>query len=161
MKKSIFVLGIMGAISTSMIAKDFNYDLSIGLSQLNIVNGDDGANLSLGYGVTRQLDSKVLLGVAIGLEHANAGDDNIVGISSDLKIGYHLLKSVNIYALGGYRIQNFYETSSYGFGYGAGVEYLFEKNIAIALEHKTYAMKSKNRVDYDFSTLGFKLEYIF
>lgn len=71
------------------------------------------------------------------------------------------MKSVNIYTLGGYRIQNFDETSSYGFGYGAGIEYLFEKNIAIALEHKTYAMKSKNRVDYDFSTVGLKLEYIF
>lgn len=86
MKKSIFILGIMGAISTGMVAKDFNYDLSMGLSRLNIVNGDDGANLSLGYGVTRQFDNQVLLGVSIGLEHANAGDDNIIGISSDLKI---------------------------------------------------------------------------
>lgn len=159
--KRVLMGCLIAGLSTSMMAKDFKSDLSIGLSQLSIIDGEDGANLSLGYGVTKQFDNKMIMGVSIGVEYANAGDYNIFGISGDLKVGYQLLDSVNVYTLGGYRIQNFDDTSSYGFGYGAGVEYLFTNNISAALEYKTYVMTCNNRSDYDFNTVGVKLKYIF
>ena len=157
--KRVLMGCLIAGLSTSMMAKDFESDLSIGLSQLKIKDGEDGANLSLGYGVTKQFDNKMLMGVAIGVEYANAGDYNIFGLSGDLKVGYHLFDSLNVYALGGYRIQNFDETTSYGFGYGAGVEYLWTQTISTAVEYKTYSMVSNNRGDYDFNVVGLRLKY--
>lgn len=82
-------------------------------------------------------------------------------MGGDLKLGYNVWDKLNIYAIGGYKIQDLDGIEGYGFGYGAGVEYPVIEHIVMAVEYKTYRMSGRNYKDYDYDTVGLILKYRF
>lgn len=160
-KLSLIGCVVAGLLSTSAMAKDFDYDIHVGVSNMDIKDGDNGANYTIGYGVTKTFDNKVVAGVSFDLDYANVGSTDIYGVGADLKLGYNVYKDVNVYALGGYKIQSVEGDSAYGFGYGAGIDYAVTRNIVAAVEYKTYDMSASNFEDYKYQTLGASLKYRF
>lgn len=150
-----------GLSSMPMMARDFYYDIHAGIAQLNIKDGDEGAVYNLGYGVTKTFDNRVVFGVAFDLDAGKIESKSIYGLSGDLKLGYNVWDKLNIYAIGGYKIQDLDGVDGYGFGYGAGVEYSITEHIVTAIEYKTYHMDGRNYKDYDYDTVGLILKYRF
>lgn len=148
-------------LSTSMMAQDFYYDIHAGVAQLSIKDGDEGAIYNIGYGVTRTFDNNIVFGVAFDVDDGKIGNTTIYGLSGDLKLGYNVWDKLNIYAIGGYKIQDSEGVESYGFGYGAGMEYPIYQNIIAAVEYKTYSMSGRDYRDYDFETIRLNIKYRF
>lgn len=95
------------------------------------------------------------------METASISDTHIYGLNGDLKLGYNVWDKLNVYAIGGYKLQDLDGTSGYGLGYGAGMEYPITQHIITAIEYKTYHMSRSDYKDYDFDTIGLNLKYRF
>ena len=152
---------LAGLSSMPMMARDFYYDIHAGVAQLSIKDGDEGSIYTIGYGVTKTFDNSVVFGVAFDLDAGNIESKKIYGLGGDLKLGYNVWDKLNIYAIGGYKIQDLNGVEGYGFGYGAGVEYSVTEHIVTAVEYKTYHMSGRNYKDYDYDTVGLILKYRF
>lgn len=152
---------MVAGLSTSMVAQDFDYDIHLGVLNFNMKDGDKGANFNIGYGVTKKFESGIIMGVSGDLEYTRIQRQGVYSLGGDLKLGYNVWDKLNLYAIGGYKIQNIDDTTGYGFGYGAGIEYPITQRVWASFEYKTYAMTCSDRNDYDFSTAGFKLKYTF
>ncbi len=161
LSQCILIASLLGGLSTTVIAKSFDYDIHLGISSYDGHAEYKGTNFNLGYGVTKIFDNNVLFGVTVDSEYTSIKEKEIYSLSGDLRVGYNVLKKLNVYAIGGYKIETMEDITGYGFGYGIGLEYPITQHSAVAVEYKTYAMTSKNRSDYDVTIAGIKFKYLF
>lgn len=159
--KLVVIASLLGSLVTTLMAKGFDYDIHLGLSNYESNDGNKGANFNIGYGITKVFDNNTLMGVTVDSEYASIKEKEIYSLSGDFKAGHNFWKKLNVYAIGGYKIQTIDAITGYGFGYGGGIEYLFNDHMMAALEYKTYAMISKHAGDYDVTIVGIKLKYLF
>ena len=160
MKKIVCLASLAALLALNSYAKDYGEDIHGGISHASI-DGEHKAAYNLGYGVTKVLDNKVLLGVAFDGEYANLSDGSLWGAATDFKLGYNVWDKLNAYGMVGAKLQSVDGNSGYGLGYGLGVDYPLTHKIKAAVEYKNYNLNGSNISDYDYKTLGLNLKYSF
>lgn len=113
----------------------------------------------IGYGVSGYFDSGIILGVDFNFGAANTAKEITYNYGADMKVGFSSIKNASVYAIGSAMSQSYANTTGYGFGGGAGMEYRFNA-FATAVEYKSYSMTTKVG-DYDFDSTQLKVKYIF
>ncbi len=160
MKKILYVVSIAALIALDSYSKDYGEDIHGGVSRLSL-EGEHKPIFNLGYGITKSLDNKVILGVSFDGEYASLAEGSLVGAGTDLKVGYNVWDKMNAYGLVGAKFQSIDSNSGYGLGYGFGVDYPITRTISAAVEYKSYNMNASNTQDYDSKTVGLNLKYGF
>lgn len=158
-KIKIFLILI---ISLKAFAGVTNLDLRCGVASANIKN-ETKTMYSIGYEVVHIFDNRVVFGAGIDFDYANLNEGYVMGYGADFKLGYNIYKTLNLYALGSAKKQNFEsDFNGYGFGYGGGVDFKISRNLGAAMEYKTYSMKTESLSgDYDFDIFSFSMKYLF
>ena len=160
MKKVICLASLAALLALNGYAKDYGEDIHGGLSYVS-VDGDHKGAYTLGYGITKMLDNKMLFGVSFDGDYVNLSDGSLWGAGTDFKLGYNVWEKMNAYGILGAKLQSVDGNSGYGLGYGVGVDYPLTHTIKAALEYKSYNMNASNIPDYDYRTFGLNLKYAF
>jgi opacity protein-like surface antigen len=121
--------------------------------------GEKATGAAISWGFEKTLESKIYTSITFDIDYADIKNEALVGYSGNLKLGYSLLKDLNIYAIGS-ALQQSYTTTAYGFRYGGGVSYDITKSIGLQAEYKTHAMTA-NSYEYDYSIATAGLKYSF
>ncbi|MEV9527052.1 outer membrane beta-barrel protein [Aliarcobacter butzleri] len=144
-------------------------DIHVGASSVDAGRYGSGIEYSIGYGWDNR-DKQTngtgfYWGGSFDLGMAQLDTEDLTNFSFDLKLGYSPVKDLAVYAIGSGAIQGIEDTNSYGFGYGAGVDYKISDSFAVAAEYKTYTMTPDINgyagVDYDYDKIGVNLKYVF
>lgn len=159
-KVLLFAVLFVTLVTIDSYAKDYVEDIHGGISRATI-DGEHKAAFDIGYGITKTLDNKVLLGVAFNGEYSNLTDGAMYGAGTDFKLGYNVWNKMNAYGILGAKLQSVDGNAGYGLGYGLGLDYPITRAISAAVEYKSYNMNASNIPDYDYKTLGLNLKYAF
>jgi len=160
MKKVLCLVSMAAVFALSSYAKDYGEDVYGSISNASI-DGEHKAAYTLGYGITKKLDNKMLLGVSFSGEYANLSDGSLWGAGTDFKLGYNVWEKLNTYGIVGAKLQSVDGNAGTGLGYGLGLDYPITRAISAAVEYKIYNMNANNIPDYDYKTLGLNLKYAF
>ena len=143
-------------------------DLHIGVNSIDVDNFGSGIEYSIGWGAdSRNIkkDTNFYYGANFDFGIAQVDVEDLLNYTFDLKVGYLITKEFSIYAIGTGAIQDTNNYESYGFGYGAGLDYKISDSFALSSEYKTYTMTPNiNGVagaDYDYKKVGINLKYLF
>lgn len=126
----------------------------------------------LNWGIKKYFDSNVIFGVQMGISYGNIEfvdetsntkeDLSSLGINGDFRVGYSFFdRSLDLYGILGYAVEDIDGVNGLGFGYGVGVDYNFNKNWAVGVEYKNYSMSLDGVFDYDLKKTVASIKYSF
>lgn len=154
----IGLLGFSAAHAETTTKKDF----SVAVGTSTVMNSSSEMEYKLGYGVTKYFESGIMAGVNFEVGLMNGEKENNYDYSANVKLGYSPIKNGAVYGIGSAIYQSIgTDTSGYGFGYGAGVEYRLTDSFAAAVEYKKYNMTLESGFDYDYDNTSAVLKYTF
>jgi hypothetical protein len=177
MKKIVLSVLALALLGSSSFAEqgEMKGEFFVGVGQNS--NGDkvltgvdkttDGV---IGYGFTKYWDNGILAGTSLYL--GGSGTDELYyGVDGRLGYSYSNIGAYGIVSglgqgLKGTNVSGDNSVTSYGFGYGAGVEYKWER-VALAAEYKTYNMSMGTNgttvvsPEYTLTTSNLLLKYRF
>lgn len=159
-KVLLFAVLFVTLVAIDSYAKDYGEDIHGGISAANI-SGEHKPAYTIGYGITKPLDNKMIFGVAFDGEYAKLGDGSLFGATTDFKLGYNVWEKMNAYGIMGAKLQSVDGNSGYGLGFGVGLDYPITRVVSASVEYKSYNMNASNIPDYDYKTLGLNLKYAF
>lgn len=157
MKKTLTAVAIIAILTTTANAAVRDIHVSGGTSTIAT---ETQPIYEIGYGVSGYFDTGLMLGVDFNFGAANTAKETTYNYGADMKLGFSPIKNTSVYAIGSAMSQSYANTTGYGFGYGAGIEYRFNNSFATAVEYKTYSMTTKVG-DYDFDSSQLKVKYTF
>ncbi|MFA6196784.1 MAG: outer membrane beta-barrel protein [Sulfurimonas sp.] len=176
MKKVLSLVATVAVLGSSVFAMDKS--LYVG-GQSVTLNKNQGVVGVVGYHADGRWDNGFLLGVSGEMGGGQIKFDNTIVdatattpttdittlvLGTDLKIGYTLLKKLDIYATGGFVLQSLENDTGYGLGFGGGVSYTFTEKWNVRAEYKSYSMTttaSGGNASYDYATTGLSVGYRF
>jgi len=156
MKKTLTAVAIIAILTTTANAAVRDIHVSGGTSTIAT---ETQPIYEIGYGVSGYFDNSFMLGVEFNFGAANTTHETTYNYGADAKVGFSPIKDASVYAIGSAMSQSYANTTGYGFGVGAGVEYRFNA-FATAVEYKTFSMTTKIG-DYDFDSTQLKVKYTF
>ncbi len=160
MKKVLCLASLAALFALNSYAKDYREDVHGGIARANLMH-DNRTAFTVGYGITKSLDNKMLLGVSFDADFVELADGSLIGAGTDLKLGYNVWERLNAYGILGAKLQSVDGDAAYGLGFGVGVDYPINKDLSAAVEYKDYTMNASNISDYDYKTVGLVLKYAF
>ena len=141
---------------------DVHIGIARGENSYESIN-DKGEVYILGVGLTKVFDTGLYLGGSTDIEYIDihtkqTRGENNWGLTLDLRAGYQI-NYLSFYAIGGLKAIG--DDEDYvGFGYGAGVEWRLCDTYLLSAEYKVYDL-SGSRIDYDYTTVGMNIKYLF
>ena len=159
-KKVLISTVVLSSVSYAQVVSD----LHIGASNAKVLD-ETYTEFNFGYGFNKYFDSNIVVGTSLDFAYGNPKVNNknidVYTLAVDLKVGYTIFnKDLFLYGIGSGALQGIDNKDGAGFGYGAGVDYRFTKNVALNLEYKTYNM-STSKFDYDYKKANLNLKYTF
>lgn len=173
MKKCISSLAAIFLLSEVTYANESTTGIAFGVASFEATNSSVKANTQyeIGFVTDTVRDDNIYIGYDLVVSTVDAGAWNVWGLDTDLKFGYQPLTGLSGYVLGGVCGQALAPKDSYGdsgaawgWVYGVGAQYQFNKHFATSIEWKTKAVKTTiNDVESnnDYTTLGLNLKYLF
>lgn len=176
MKRVLSTVSAVAVLGSSAFAMDKS--LYVG-GQSVTLNKNQGVVGVVGYHTDGRWDNGFLLGISGEIGGGKIKFDNTIVnatpttpttdittlvLGTDLKIGYTLLKKLDIYATGGFVLQSLEKDTGYGLGIGGGLSYNFTEKWNVRTEYKSYSMKtaaSGGNASYDYATTGLSVGYRF
>lgn len=160
MKKSLLTISLLASFSTILNATNFDTKISIGATSAKI-NDKSYTQFGLGYTANTRLNNDILLGFGNSLSYGNVSSNvDVYTADMDLRVGYELINDLTAYAIGTGVYQYLDDSSGFGLGYGASLEYKLIQNVALEASYKTTNMRySINDYDYDTSNIAIKFNY--
>lgn len=170
MKRTTKLVGALAIATVLSTTASANGKVDVGYSSVDMA-GTSKSGVSVGYGFAFGETIKQ----AIGLKVAFLGEDNDAnedkGNIGDFyyNIGYEVLPNTTAYASLGYGFQSLgtvgtgqNATTAYagGMSTGAGIKYDFNKNFALDMSYKNYAL-SYEALDYDAKVINASIVYTF
>ncbi|NOQ32488.1 MAG: hypothetical protein GQ570_15385 [Helicobacteraceae bacterium] len=146
-------------LTTSLQAEGFYKTLSLGVGTAELQT-NSSTTYNLTYEVGTIFENGVKTSLAFIGEYANIDESNINSYGFDAHLGYSFFERVDLYAIGSLLQQSSFGVIGYGTGYGAGTTLKLTKNLATALEYKTYTI-TKPTYEYDYATTILKLKWLF
>ena len=121
---------------------------------------------SIAFGATRYTENDFFFGLVISLSKGDlmlsSKAETMYSYCTDIKAGYALFdQSLGLYALGSALSNSTRSQQSYGFGYGAGIDYRPISSVSVALEYKTHSLRSSTVGSYEYDTLNGFVTFIF
>ncbi|TLS93772.1 hypothetical protein FE244_03965 [Aliarcobacter thereius] len=124
------------------------------------VDGENYSQITIGQTTKEKLDNDVILGFANSINYGTLNSNSITTYDLDLKLGYQINDELRAYILGTTALQTYDNSTYYGFGYGASVEYKVNRNFALEVLYKEIDMK-KSDIKYTYNTSGLAIKLSF
>jgi hypothetical protein len=170
MKRTTQLVGALAIATVLSTTASANGKVDVGYSSVDMV-GTSKSGVSVGYGFTFGETIKQVIGLKVAFlgEDNDANEDK--GNIGDFyyNIGYEVLSNTTAYASLGYGFQSLgtvgtgqNATTAYagGMSTGAGIKYDFNKNFALDMSYKNYAL-SYEALDYDAKVINASIVYTF
>lgn len=163
-KLSSLLLAATLAVS-SLAADEVRKAVYIGAATASIEN-ESMTEVVFGFGGDKIYDSGLIMGFHSeysygSIETGSSNDKSGVStIEFDFKGGYSPFKNFSVFALVAGAGQYIESDAAYGFGYGAGMDYMLTDSIILDVRYKTYSMKDA-LLDYDYDKAVASLRYKF
>lgn len=165
MKKLSSLLMAAAIAASTLAADELRKTVYIGAASSSIEN-ENMTEAVFGFGVDKIYDSGLIIGFhneySYGSVEAGSSNDKsgVSTIEFDLKGGYSPFKKFSVFALVAAAGQYIASDAAYGFGYGAGMDYMLTDSIILDVRYKTYRMKDV-LLDYDYDKAVVSLRYKF
>nr|WP_321265933.1 outer membrane beta-barrel protein [uncultured Sulfurimonas sp.] len=167
MNNKILSLVVATMLTTGALsAKEVKGDLHVNVSQVEVFK-DTNVGYGLGYGYRVIYNSGIYLGGSLdfiaseGKKDALTSKKTLYAYGTNIKLGYVPIKNLAVYGIGSAMLQSIGSLGGAGFGYGGGVEYMFNENFALSAEYITHKMTLEGSLDYDYDIAGVNLKYTF
>jgi opacity protein-like surface antigen len=181
MNKFIGSLIAVAVLSGAAFAAETTNGVTFGVNQSRIVDNHgnkgsyDGTGFNLGLEKVKVYDNNFVFGFGSNLGYTSMdlganGKTSIYSFDTVVKLGYQAIHNLTAYGIGGVELQyvdyNKDPISQGGFVYGGGAEYKILDYLAVNVEYKATNQKSFSTsntrdLNYNSSTTGVNLKYIF
>ena len=165
MNKLSSLLMAAAIVASTLAADELRKTVYIGAATASIEN-ESMTEAVFGFGVDKIYNSGLIIGFhneySYGSVETGSSNDKsgVSSIEFDLKGGYSPFKNFSVFALVAAAGQYIESDAAYGFGYGAGMDYMLTDSFILDVRYKTYSMKD-TLLDYDYDKAVASIRYKF
>jgi hypothetical protein len=178
MKKLILGTGLFLALSSTLVASEFEYSFGH-QNSANTLYGDDKQGMAIELNYLSKCKRRCNLQHSMGFEYSfldSSEDNSVVKDSGNIfSLQYKFINRINHYVrpyLGvTYSFQDVgvlpdnvnqdYSSTAEGFGYKGGIKFYFNKNTGMEVSASNKIMHTSNSKQYDIKNRTIKLIYSF
>ena len=169
MKKIVLTIFTTSLLASSLLATDKSaIYLNISNSELN---SNSYTEFGFGQKINFNTESKILFGLNYGLNFGQVESKlfnktklekiDVTTIDFDIKVGYKVIKNLELFTLGSGSAQYINSNMAYGFGYGAGISYDITKKLEVTALYKMMNMNLDIGGSYDYTRTTAQISYKF